>query len=223
MIFVTLCHPLLMVAYEKFEFNEFKKLLHGIMVISFRYNVIGKMQTNEMDKAYNKTAIKVYKNEIDTSNAALNDLKDLYLSDDEFRSYFELKSFSTANNQQKKIARYILYKIESQQENGIKTDSLIDDGSIEHILPENMNNHWNEIFNEDDHLRMVYMLGNLTLLEPKLNNREAGQKSFEDKKIIYQKSRYALSKQITGSEWNIQMIKHRQASLAKTAAGIWRK
>jgi Protein of unknown function (DUF1524) len=220
---VTLCHPLLMVAFEKFEFAEFKKLLHGIMVISFRYNVIGKLQTNDMEKAYNKTANKVFSGAILSTNAALNDLKELYLADDVFRNYFELKSFNTTNSQQKKIARYILYKIEAQLANGIKTDYQIDEGTIEHILPENMTAHWNELFTEEDHQRMVYMLGNLSLLEAKLNNKQAGQKPFEEKKEIYKTSQYALSKEIRGNEWTVQMIKHRQASLAKTAAGIWRR
>lgn len=220
---VSLCHPLLMVAYEKFEFTEFKKLLHGIMIISFRYNVIGKLQTNEMEKAYNKTANKVYSETIITANQAIDDLKDLYISDDVFRNYFELKSFNTSNSQQKKIARYILYKIESQLDNGIKTDFLIDDGTIEHILPENMDEHWSSLFTDEDHINYVYMLGNMTLLEPKLNNIRAGQKPFEEKKQFYQTSKYALSKNIIGEEWSIRMIKHRQASLGKTAAGIWKR
>lgn len=220
---VTLCHPLLMVAYEKFDFSEFRKLLHGIMVISFRYNVIGKLQTNEMEKAYNKTANKVFSGVINTANATLDDLKDLYIPDNVFRSYFELKSFNTSNSQQKKIARYILYKIEAQLENGVNTDFQVDDGTIEHILPEKMDAHWSSIFSEDEHSRMVYMLGNMTLLEAKLNNRQAGQKPFEDKKAVYQNSRYAMSKAITGGEWNTQLIQHRQASLAKTAAGIWKR
>lgn len=219
---VTLCYPLLMVSFEKLDFPEFKKLLHGIMVISFRYNVIGKMQTNEMEKAYSKTANKVYSGAITNASAALEDLKDLYISDDVFKGYFELKSFNTTNSTQKKVARYILYKIESQLTNGIKTDYLVDDGTIEHILPENMSDHWKNLFSEEEHMQVVYLLGNLSLLEPKLNNKEAGQKPFKEKKEVFAKSQYALSNTIKADEWNIQMIKHRQAGLAKTASGIWK-
>ena len=215
--------PLLMVAFEKFDFAEFKKLLHVVMVISFRYNVIGKLQTNEMEQAYHKTAQKVYTGLIRNANAAMDDLKDLYLSDEVFRNYFELRSFNTTNSQQKKIARYILYKIEAQLEGGIKTDYQIDEGTIEHILPENMNAQWKDIFTDEEHVKMVYMLGNLSLLEPTLNHKQAGQKSFAEKKKVYQISQYALSKQIGGEEWTVQMIKHRQSSLAKTAAGIWKR
>ena len=219
---VTLCFPLLMVSFEKLDFGEFKKLLHGIMVISFRYNVIGKMQTNEMEKAYSKTANKVYSGAIINASSALEDLRDLYISDDVFKGHFELKSFNTTNSTQKKVARYILYKIEGQLVNGIKTDYLVDDGTIEHILPENMSDHWKNLFSEEEHMQVVYLLGNLSLLEPKLNNKEAGQKPFKEKKEVYAKSQYALSNTIKAEEWNIQMIKHRQSGLAKTASGIWK-
>ncbi len=210
-------------AHRTGEAHHMAKSPNWIMVISFRYNVIGRLQTNEMEKSYNKTANKVFAGAIQNANAALDDLKDLYIADDVFRNYFELKSFNTTNSQQKKIARYILYKIEAQLEDGIKTEYQIDEGTIEHILPENMDAHWNSLFNDEDHLRMVYMLGNLSLLEAKLNTRQAGQKPFADKKTVYHKSRYALSKLIGGEEWTIQMIKHRQATLAKTAAGIWKR
>ncbi len=219
---VTLCYPLLMVAFEKFTFSEFKKLLHGIMVISFRYNVIGKLQTNVMETAYNKTAVKVFESTITTATEALKDLNGLYLTDDEFKNYFELKSFNTTNSEQKKIARYILYKLEAQLNAGIKTDYSSDDGTIEHILPENMDEHWCNFFSDKDHNLYVYFLGNLTLLEAKLNNREAGRKSFEEKKEIYHKSKYALSKEVKGNIWNVKTIKDRQSSLAKTASGVWK-
>jgi uncharacterized protein with ParB-like and HNH nuclease domain len=219
---VSMCQPLLMIAFDKLDLTAFRKVLNAIVAISFRYNVIGKLQTNEMEKAYNNTAVKVYTSMLTTAAQVIDDLKDLYLDDDTFKRYFELKSINTSNSQQKKIARYILYKIEGQLPGGIKTDYAIDDGTIEHILPENMNAHWREIFNDEEHLRNVYMLGNLSLLETSKNNKEAAQKPFADKLKVYQTSRYALSNRITGTDWNIKMIQHRQANLAKTACGIWK-
>jgi uncharacterized protein with ParB-like and HNH nuclease domain len=219
---VTLCQPLLMIAFDKLDQPAFRKVLNAIVAISFRYNVIGKLQTNEMEKAYNNTAVKVYNATLTSATQIIDDLKDLYLDDETFKRHFELKSINTSNSQQKKIARYILYKIEGQLPDGIKTDYTTDDGTIEHILPENMSSHWSEIFNAEEHLRNVYMLGNLSLLENSKNSKEAAQKPFADKLKVYQTSRYALSKHITGAEWNIKMIQHRQAGLAKTACGIWK-
>lgn len=219
---VTICYPLLMSAYEKFDFEGFKKILHAVVVISFRYNVIAKLQTNEQEKVYNKIANKIYSAELNSVDLVLEELKSIYLTDDRFRGYFELRSFNTTNSQQKKIARYILYKIEGQLDGGKKTDYLIDDGTIEHVLPESMTEDWKMIFSEEEHSQLVYMLGNLSLLEPKLNNKDAAQKPFEEKKAVYVKSQYALSSSIKSSEWTIQMIKHRQANLGKVAAGVWK-
>lgn len=55
------------------------------------------------------------------------------------------------------------------------------------------------------------------------NNKHAGQKAFSEKKLIYESSKYAMTKRIESTEWTIKMIKHRQQNLAKTAAGIWKK
>ncbi|MFN8863852.1 MAG: DUF262 domain-containing protein [Flavobacteriales bacterium] len=216
---VTLCHPLLLVAFDKLSFDEFRSTMRIVVNISFRYNVIGRLQTNEMERAYNKTAVSVKRGELTRGSAIAENLSSIYLSDDEFRSYFELKRFNTSS---KKIARYILYKIESQMPGGKKADYQLDDGTLEHILPESMTDDWRKLFTEEEHESSVYMLGNLTLLEPKLNNKEAAQHSFSKKKEVYAKSQYALSNTIGGAEWSVQMIKHRQAGLAKTAAGIWK-
>jgi uncharacterized protein with ParB-like and HNH nuclease domain len=216
---VTLCHPLLLVAFDKLSFDEFRSTMRIVVNISFRYNVIGRLQTNEMERTYNKTAVSVKRGELTRGSAIAEHLSSIYLSDDEFRSYFELKRFNTSS---KKIARYILYKIESQMPGGKKADYQLDDGTLEHILPESMTDDWRKLFTEEEHESSVYMLGNLTLLEPKLNNKEAAQHSFSKKKEVYAKSQYALSNTIGGAEWSVQMIKHRQAGLAKTAAGIWK-
>ncbi|MFN8698769.1 MAG: HNH endonuclease family protein, partial [Flavobacteriales bacterium] len=216
---VTLCHPLLLVAFDKLSFDEFRSTMRIVVNISFRYNVIGRLQTNEMERAYNKTAVSVKRGELTRGSAIAENLSSIYLSDDEFRSYFELKRFNTSS---KKIARYILYKIESQMPGGKKADYQLDDGTLEHILPESMTDDWRKLFTEEEHESSGYMLGNLTLLEPKLNNKEAAQHSFSKKKEVYAKSQYALSNTIGGAEWSVQMIKHRQAGLAKTAAGIWK-
>ncbi len=116
----------------------------------------------------------------------------------------------------------LLYKLEAQLPGGLKLDPTLDDGTIEHILPEHLNEHWSVLWSDQEHARGVYLLGNLTLLSPSANHKQAGQKSFEEKRAVYANSRYALSRQIQeGQEWTLSRIQHRQAGLAKTATGIW--
>jgi uncharacterized protein with ParB-like and HNH nuclease domain len=219
---VTQNKALLIVYFEKYGIDSgFKKLLKSIVTISFRYNVIGKLQANEMDKVFNEASINLFKSEKFIFKSLLNDLKDLYISDDNFKSYFELKTLNTNNSSNKKLVRYILYNLEGQIKEGNTYDYLVDDGTIEHILPENLNEQWMANFNEDDHLRNIFKLGNMTLLEPVKNNRLASDKNYSDKLSIYKSSKYAMTKMINFPEWNVETIKHRQAQLAKLACGRW--
>lgn len=219
---VTQHKPLLMVAYEYLEAKDFKKLLQAIVSISYRYSVIGKQQTNIMDKIYNKASLKIFKEQSTiTIQEILLSIKELYLPDDDFKNLFEGKTFDTNNSKHKKQARYTLYKIEGQISNGNKYDYSSDSGTIEHILPENLTEKWGNIFSEDEHIRNVYKIGNFTLLESN-KNRDASDNIFTTKTTIYQDSRYIMTQNIEASEWNISAIKQRQIKLAVIACGIWK-
>lgn len=214
--------PLLMVALAKLDKNEIKRLLQSIVALSYRYNVISKMQTNEMEKVYSKAAINLYKGDSINTSAILVDLKPLYVNDEDFKNYFSLKQFNTNNSTDKKLVRYTLYKLEGQEDGGSLYDFETDSGTIEHILPESFPETWHTDFSEDDFFRNVFMLGNLTLLEATKNNKEAADKIFEEKKNVYMTSKYALTKKIIDPQWTSQNIKSRQAHLAKLATGIWK-
>lgn len=218
---VTQWKPLAMVAYEKLQTSEFKKLLSAIVSISYRYNLIAKLQTNEMEKIYSKAAISLFRNQQPTYQAALNDIKSLYLNDDEFKNYFQIKQFKTSNTGDKKQLRYTLYKLEGQ-ESGSLYDFESDTGTIEHILPESYPDTWKDLFSEDEFQRNVYLLGNLTLLEPSKNNKDAADTDFEHKKTVYATSKYALTNKINHNSWSSGAIKQRQAQLAKIATSVWK-
>jgi hypothetical protein len=219
---VTQWKPLAMVAYEKLPFTEFKKLIFSIVAISYRYNLIARLQTNEMEKVYSKAAINLFRNPHPAYGSALNDVKSLYLNDDEFKNYFQLKQFKTSNSVDKKQLRYTLYKLEGQEAGGSLYDFESDDGTIEHILPESYPESWREFFSEDEYERNIYLLGNLTLLEPSKNNKEAANGDFEHKKAIYATSKYALTKLLTQNSWTPNTVKQRQAQMAKIATSIWK-
>jgi uncharacterized protein with ParB-like and HNH nuclease domain len=214
--------PLAMVGLDKLSHADFKRLLQSILSISYRYNVIAKMQTNEMEKTYSKAAINLYKKESNSMTAVLNDVKSLYLNDEDFKNYFSLKQFNTNNSTDKKLARYTLYKLESQEDNGSHYDFETDNGTIEHILPESYPEAWHDDFTEEEFERNVFMIGNMTLLEPLKNSNEAGDKEFDEKKKVYETSKYALTRKITDPQWTSQNIKSRQAHLGKLATGIWK-
>jgi len=219
---VTQWKPLAMVALEKFSPTDLKRLLQAIVTISFRYNVIAKLQTNEMEKIYSKASINLYKRDSKTLQAILMDLKSLYVNDEEFKNYFQLKQFNTNNSNDKKLLRYTLYKLEAQESEGSNYDFESDNGTIEHILPDSNPELWQDSFSEEEFERNVFMMGNLTLLEPSKNNRDASNKTFEEKKKVYVTSKYALTRKINVPDWAPVNIRNRQSYLAKLACGIWK-
>ncbi len=219
---VTQWKPLAMVAAGKLENNDFTRLLQAIISLSYRYNVIAKLQTNEMEKVYSKAAIKLFRSEKGIISEILIDLKVLYVNDEDFKNYFALKQFNTNNSTDKKLARYTLYKIEAQEIGGTAYDFDSDNGTIEHILPESYPEKWSNDFTEEEFERNVFLLGNLTLLEASKNNKDAADYPFEDKMIVYKTSKYAITNSITDLNWKPQSIRNRQAHLAKIATSIWK-
>ncbi|WP_415396736.1 DUF262 domain-containing protein [Sulfurimonas sp. CS5] len=219
---VTQNKSLLMVSHKYLDPSSFNKLLKAIVTISYRYNVIGRHQTNIMDKIYNNASILVNNGggEISLGEILLS-IKDLYISDDDFKNSFEGKTFNTNNSNHKRQARYTLYKIEGQIENGAKYNYQSDAGTIEHILPENLTEEWETIFSEDEHIRNVYKIGNFTILEAN-KNRDIADKIFSIKQKVYATSKYSITNRIAASEWNISALKTRQAKLATIACGIWK-
>jgi Protein of unknown function (DUF1524) len=54
-------------------------------------------------------------------------------------------------------------------------------------------------------------------------NRDIGNKSFEEKKMIYAASGYLITQQVAKYDiWSLKEIRERQAELAKTAVKTWR-
>ena len=218
---VTQWKPLAMVAAEKLNNTDFKRLLQSLISLSFRYNVIARLQTNEMEKVYSRSAINLFRSQTGNINEVLNDIKVLYVNDEDFKNHFAIKQFNTANSIDKKLARYTLYKIEAQI-GGNAYDYETDNGTIEHILPESYPEIWQQDFTEEEYERSIYLLGNLSLLEVSKNNKEAANHAFDDKKKIYATSKYTITNTIEDAQWRPQNIRNRQAHLAKIATSIWK-
>ena len=207
-----------------FAINERKKewlpkLLKIIVSISFRYNVIGKLNPNLLEKTYNKIAVKLYKNEISNFSEIKELLREVYVNDDTFVNVFKSKEIPTTGRN-KNLVKYILTKIENQIAS--KEYNFIDSSfTIEHILPENYDEEWNSFFSNEAE-KYVYRLGNYTLLEEK-KNRNLGRKHFEEKKNVYKSSQYKLANnELNFDEWNIKSLNNYQNKLAKYAKSIWK-
>ncbi|HOL87263.1 MAG TPA: DUF262 domain-containing HNH endonuclease family protein [Defluviitoga tunisiensis] len=200
-----------------FKLNQyFEDVLRIIRALAFRYNVIGRLNPNELERAYNSVAIKVYKGDISTPKAIQQELQSVYVDDETFKNSFSTRIFDTSKTRDKKLVRYILLSIENR--NYQRDYHLFDtNASIEHIFPENYMDNEKRI---DD--SMIYRLGNLTILETNIN-RECGNKSFEEKRKFYSQSQYDITREISEKTvWDEDEIRNRQIYLAKIATSIWR-
>lgn len=209
-------NSLFLAAYGKLEIDLFKKLVNICSVISFRYNVIGGLNPNAQEEVYNAVALRI----LHSGSFMPVDFRDIYVNDINFENAFSTKEFKSTNRNHK-IVKYILSKIELYQfKNEIELDS--DVFTIEHILPENANENWGQ-FNLEEMNRSVYRIGNLTLLERKLN-LEAAQKPYSEKLELFKKSNCVLTKSLSESftTWNEDKIAARQKELAKHAKAIWK-
>lgn len=217
---VSQCYPLLLVAKLKFSQQEFTKLLRDVVALSFRYNTIGGLNPNELERVYGRASVAVYKGEITSAkDVFFKYLKDVYLEDNSFKNDFKNKQINT--NKYNLLVKYILAKLEvpyGGTEPSLNNKNL----TIEHILPENPNDEWVNLFQNADVQDYIFRIGNLTLLES-VKNKEADRKSFEVKQEIYLTSNFKLSSEQTNyTIWNVASISSRQADMAKKAATVWK-
>jgi uncharacterized protein with ParB-like and HNH nuclease domain len=209
-------NSLFLSALRNLEIENFKKLAKICSVISFRYNIIGGLNPNAQEDVYNTVALKISSNK----RFEVADFQTIYVSDLNFENDFSTKEFKNTTRNHK-IVKYILSKIEVYQHRN-EIDPESDLFTIEHILPENADDTWGN-FTFEEINKSVYRIGNLTLLEKKLN-READQKAYVEKIVLFAQSNSELTKTLPDNfnTWNEDKLAARQRELAKHAKAIWK-
>ncbi len=214
--------PMLFAAWEKFEPDDFIRMLKLANILTFRFTTISNLNTNALEPVYHKTAKAILDGSAATPGDAFRILKGIYVEDRIFRQNFENFEVRTSGPG-KKLARYILCRIESDM-SGTDVDPETDSSSIEHIFPENPAEIWMSMVPEQEWSKLIYRIGNLTLLEPRAN-RSAGNGLISEKLEAFAGSRYAMTRKIADEcpqEWNAAQVERRQAWLAARAQHLWR-
>ncbi len=217
---VTQYRPLVLAGWRKLPRKELPLLLRYCDVIAFRYSVIAQRNANRLEDFYNKIAVQLEKGEVTKLEQVREQLQTMLVPDDEFREAFAKRTIS-ADGQQKKLVRYILCALEKQAHNH-DIDFMTTTATIEHILPKSPEGEWDRLFTLDQHERFVERLGNYLLLEPKLNNRRAGNGSLQSKLTVYATSQYPLTREFSVAEWSPSAIEERQQKMARLATAIWK-
>ncbi|OYV05173.1 MAG: hypothetical protein CFE26_12955, partial [Verrucomicrobiales bacterium VVV1] len=196
------------------------RVLKDCVTLSFRFNVISRLGTHELEKRFNEAALGLQSGSVTRASGVRGLLQAVYVDDDQFRADFEVFRQSISSKG-KKIIRYILCELE-RQNSGHDLSWSTASATIEHILPDHLDDHWATIFSEDEHDRYVERLGNYALLEHG-KNRGIGQLPFADKSLAFETSQYGLTSELSAFvEWSPTIINERQKRLAKLATSVWR-
>ena len=213
--------PLLLAARRVLEDADFERLLRCVVIISFRYNVIGGLHGNEQERIYHAEAQRISRGDHSSIREVMASLRPVYPNDERFRTSFREKSISVAQTRNKRVVRYILFELEHQA-SGNRLDFEDSRITLEHVLPLNPEDGWDG-FSEGDVDAQTSRLGNMTLLEAGLN-RDAGNAGYEAKKAEFEKSRFTITQDIACkyAEWTPETVDSRQEAMARSAAAIWR-
>ena len=193
-----------------------------VSVVSFRYTVVGGLNTNELEPVYHRAAKALLTDQARRPADVFQLLRTIYVDDSAFLRDFERLEIDTSG-QRKRLVKYVLCQLEADA-TGVARDYEADASTIEHILPENPLESWSDSFDLERHDRFVYRLGNLTLLEPSLN-RQVGNQLWREKVEVYAQSGYGMTQALaagTYAEWTPATLDARQSLLAQRAVHVWR-
>ena len=213
--------PVLLAAWERFSPEDFVRVLKLSSALSFRY-MTSALNPNALERVYHQAAKAILDGQAVRPRAVFGLLRAVYVDDGTFQSNFAVFA-AAARGPRRKLVKYILCQLEEALEGGIR-DPETDAGSIEHVLPQNPSGDWSEGFTGQELERAIDRIGNMTLLEPAAN-WHAGSASYAEKRLEYERSAYALTRQVAEmapEEWTFAHVEERQRRLAQRAVQVWR-
>lgn len=139
-------------------------------------------------------------------------------TDQEFRE--GLNSYELYEGSRAEQRRLVIESFEQDYEN--KEPAELRGLTVEHIMPQQLTDEWRDALGPNAysiHSLLLHTLGNLTLTgyNPELSNR-----SYSEKRRLFQKSNLAMNRKIAeDAEWGPEQIRSRAERLAVRAIKIW--
>ena len=141
----------------------------------------------------------------------------VYPPDEEFASAFSVKTLPS-----RKSSKKIIYLLTAIARHGDKGNPPLDNLSVEHVLPYNPTDEWQQYFGIDTYNEAIDRLANFALL-PAPKNRAIDRLSFNEKKRLLEDSGLKINRQIAAYEdWNMEAINKHQKWLADQARTVWK-
>lgn len=222
---ISTSYPLLLNIYNIYEegnitVDEFEEMLCVVENYMVRRFVCG-VPTNQLNKVFPQVFIQMKKSE---KELYPDKLKDVLQSKNYPKDYDFRESLITAklygNGDRKTKTKIILDRLE--QSYAHKEMSVLDELTIEHIMPQTLTDEWKIHIGDDfEQIHEVYLntLGNLTLTA---YNSELSNGSFKRKCEIYKESHLEMNKYFTDMEkWTDKEIKKRAKFLTEKILNIY--
>ena len=209
--------PLMFAVARHFDPDEADKAFKLFVSWSVRFLIFGG-RGGMLDTQYSLRARDVGTKQITKARELRDAMKTYVPSDAEFEGAFAGARVSRAYQ-----ARYYLRALENASKKMAQPEYVpnesVADINLEHVMPLSAGEDWD--IDDDMAETSQNLLGNMVLLKS-TQNRDLGNLPFTEKKRVYAKSGYDLTKAVAGyDQWTLDEIRDRQSKLAKLAIKTW--
>lgn len=195
---------------KSLQYRLFKRIIKTLSCFHFVYNAICSRRTSSLetplnDFAYNIFQAKTSSDINQTVTQLKSDLINLLPTEEEFVENFVQLKYSKLNISSNVLTKFAVNYWHCMSDN---SDVFLSDSSIEHIKDEVETNETTKL------------IGNLLLLEQRINSNIPNNLSFERKKTYYEKSNYSdvrqfISQTSNFKKWDEDEIQERSKNWAK--------
>lgn len=207
--------PVIIAAFQNWKKLNATRLLVKLAKWSVRSQFAGRIGGGVAEEAFGDAALRITDGTAHNQTKVRELLLKLIPNDAEFRA-----AFTNYGDVSVSRAKYLLAMLEkaddaanSRPERALEWYAR--SVTLEHILPLSSKN------GSEANAAVVNQLGNLTLLEKKLNHL-AGSKPFTEKRSVYKDSSYVLTKKLAAKRsWKVDSIDARIEQLADLACSAW--
>jgi hypothetical protein len=195
-------------------------ILRVLERLQFRRSAICQLDNKTLETSVQRIASSLFLKGATEAKKVIVAIEQLIPNDEVFEA-----NFKTRSGVPSVVARHMLLRIENHLRATEGLPALdFEDVTLEHILPQQPEEHWGLDPKKPDVKQQIDRLGNLTLLR-RVKNSEASNLSFAEKKITYGKVEHSLfisRTVITKEKWGAAQITERQQALADYAKDCWR-
>ena len=215
----TQVQPVLLSAGSRYGVNstQFTTIAKALLSFVVRKFIVGKANPNLFETESGELARSLREKTTDTRSLKAqlrNEAPDQTFKD----------AFSKLEIRSNRVAKYLLKEL-NQSYYKTREVEIVGSTNLEHILPQTPKEAWLRMFDdgEEEYLdHWIHRLGNMTLLDDKLN-KTIKNNSLKTKQKSYKKSEIKITKKLAKlPTWDYTDIEKRQKSFAQRAVNIWR-